>query len=244
MELLYKPLVRLQNWKAVKNQADLKKNVGLRAPTYLHVAKTGPSPKNLLPFCESFFFSLILLINPSLKSLKAVFKLKKGYRDCYYMHSYLIYSICRPIKMMVRRGHKIMLNFKKKTYNYQNWNWWVGAQQPNKFLRMPPSKIESVTIFWKYNIFVERLKDSTQSKHNCVKTFDVRHDAKRYRVSQWITAHGKCNYSATFSFKWFKIVWWRAEWTFLTPCRIASLVYVCMHYLGFVARIPVFGVFG
>ena len=33
-----------------------------------------------------------------------------------------------------------------------------------------PSKIENVTIFGKYKIFVEQLKDITQSKHNCVKT--------------------------------------------------------------------------
>ena len=42
------------------------------------------------------------------------------------------------------------------------------------------------TIFGKYKIYLERLKDSTQSKHNCVKAFDVRHDAKRYIVSQGI----------------------------------------------------------
>ena len=58
--------------------------------------------------------------------------------------------------------------------------------------------------FRKYKIFPERLKDSTQSKHNFVKTFDVRHDvrhdAKRYRASQGITAHGKCNYSESFPF--------------------------------------------
>ena len=30
------------------------------------------------------------------------------------MHFYLIYSICRPPKVIVRGGHKIMLNFFKK----------------------------------------------------------------------------------------------------------------------------------
>ena len=36
-------------------------------------------------------------------------------------------------------------------------------------------------------IFLERLKDSIQSKYNCAKTFDVRQDVKPYRVSQGIT---------------------------------------------------------
>ena len=30
------------------------------------------------------------------------------------MNSYLIYSICRPLKVIARIGHKIMLNFLKK----------------------------------------------------------------------------------------------------------------------------------
>ena len=54
-----------------------------------------------------------------------------------------------------------------------------------------PCKIKNVTIFGKFKIFLERLKDSTQSKHNCVKIFDVRHYAKRYRVSQGITGSRK-----------------------------------------------------
>ena len=33
-----------------------------------------------------------------------------------------------------------------------------------------------------YKIFLEWLKDSIQSKDNGVKTFDVIHDAKHYRV--------------------------------------------------------------
>ena len=35
--------------------------------------------------------------------------------------------------------------------------------------------------------FPERLKDTTQRKYNFVKTFDIRHDAKCYKVSQKIT---------------------------------------------------------
>ena len=35
--------------------------------------------------------------------------------------------------------------------------------------------------------FVERLRDSSQSKQNFVKTFDVRHYTKRYSVSRGIT---------------------------------------------------------
>ena len=37
-----------------------------------------------------------------------------SYRDCYYMHSYLMYSICRPLKVIVKRSHKIMQNSLKK----------------------------------------------------------------------------------------------------------------------------------
>ena len=54
--------------------------------------------------------------------------------------------------------------------------------------------------FWKYKIFVERLKDSTQGKHNCVKTFDVRHDAKGYRASQGITDSWKMQLFRNISF--------------------------------------------
>ena len=49
--------------------------------------------------------------------------------------------------------------------------------------------------FWKYKIFLERLKDSIQSKYNFVKTFDVRHDTKHYRVSQ-----GKMRFFSIISF--------------------------------------------
>ena len=77
-----------------------------RAPTY--PPKTGPT-KKCIAFLRIFFsLSLILLTNLSSKSLKAVFQLKKDYRDCYYMYSCIIY---RPLKVMVRSGHKIMLNF-------------------------------------------------------------------------------------------------------------------------------------
>ena len=40
-------------------------------------------------------------------------------------------------------------------------------------------------------IFLEFMKDSSQSKHNCMKTFNVRHDAKLYRVSQGVTGEWK-----------------------------------------------------
>ena len=59
---------------------------------------------------------------------------------------------------------------------------------------------KKVTIFGKYKIYLERLEDNTQSKHNCVKTFDVRHDAKRHRVSQRITGSWKMQYFSIMSF--------------------------------------------
>ena len=106
-----KGYVEFKEFSSRTNEADLKKMLVCFTPTY--PPKTGPTQKMLLPFFSCFFFNfpLILLTNHSLKSLKAVLYLKKGYRDCYYMHSYLIYSICRPLKVIVRRGHKIMLNF-------------------------------------------------------------------------------------------------------------------------------------
>ena len=45
--------------------------------------------------------------------------------------------------------------------------------------------------FGKFRIYLERLKYSTQSKHNCVKTIDVIHNAKRYRASQVIIGSWK-----------------------------------------------------
>ena len=39
-------------------------------------------------------------------------------------------------------------------------------------------KLKMSPFFGKYKIFPERLKDTTQSKYNFVKTFDVRHGAK------------------------------------------------------------------
>ena len=50
-----------------------------------------------------------------------------------------------------------------------------------------PPKIINVAFFGKYQIFLDRIKDSTQIKCNCVKTLVVRHDAKHYRALQGIT---------------------------------------------------------
>ena len=47
---------------------------------------------------------------------------------------------------------------------------------------------------------LERLKDSTQSKHNYVKKFDVRHDAKCYRVSQGTIESWKMYFFSNISF--------------------------------------------
>ena len=50
-----------------------------------------------------------------------------------------------------------------------------------------PFKIINVAFFGKYQIYLDRLKDSNQIKRNCVKTLDVRHDAKHYRAPQIMT---------------------------------------------------------
>ena len=62
---------------------------------------------------------------------------------------------------------------------------------------------KNVKKFVIYKIFLERLKDSThsESKYYHVKHFNVRNDAKRYRVSQRITGSCKMQFSASFPFK-------------------------------------------
>ena len=57
-----------------------------------------------------------------------------------------------------------------------------------------PSKMINVEFFGTYQIFLDRSKESTQIKHNCVKTFDVRHNAKHFRESQGITVHFKMQF--------------------------------------------------
>ena len=52
----------------------------------------------------------------------------------------------------------------------------------------------NVTFFGKYPIFLDQLKDSTQLKHNYVKTLGVRHDAKHYRASEGITGPIKIHF--------------------------------------------------
>ena len=77
-----------------------------------------------------------------------------------------------------------------------------------------PSKKYMSHFFGKYQIFLDRLKDSTQIKRNCVKTFDVRHDAKHYRAPQGITGLMKMQVGRIISFfKWFEILWRRAQRT-------------------------------
>ena len=44
------------------------------------------------------------------------------------------------------------------------------------------------------------MKDSTQIKRNCVKTFDVRHDAKLLRASQWMTDPYQMQFFSIISF--------------------------------------------
>ena len=62
-----------------------------------------------------------------------------------------------------------------------------------------PCKIKHVTNFGKFKVFLERLKNSTQSIHSCVKTFDDRHDANRYRVSQGIVGSWRMHFFSVIS---------------------------------------------
>ena len=50
-----------------------------------------------------------------------------------------------------------------------------------------------------YPIYLDRPKDSTQIKRNCVKTLDVRHDAKQYRALQGITGPIKMHFFSIIS---------------------------------------------
>ena len=61
-------------------------------------------------------------------------------------------------------------------------------------------KIKHVTFFGKFKIFLERLKGCFQSKHNCVKTVNVRHDAKCYRVTQGTVGSWKMHFFRIISF--------------------------------------------
>ena len=61
-------------------------------------------------------------------------------------------------------------------------------------------KIKNMSQFFENKIFLEWLKDSTQSKHNGVKIFDVRPDVKHYRVSQGITGPWKMQFFSIISF--------------------------------------------
>ena len=63
-----------------------------------------------------------------------------------------------------------------------------------------PPKVINVAFLGKYQIFKDLLKDSTQLKRNCVKTFDVKHDAKHYRESQGITGPLKMQFFSIISF--------------------------------------------
>ena len=63
-----------------------------------------------------------------------------------------------------------------------------------------PSKIINVTFFGKYQISLDRLKDSTQIKRDYVKTFNVRHDAEHYRASRGITGPMKMEFLSMISF--------------------------------------------
>ena len=63
-----------------------------------------------------------------------------------------------------------------------------------------PPKIINVAVFGKYQIFQDRLKNSTQIKRYYVKTFDVGHDAKYYRASQGVTSPMKKQFFSMISF--------------------------------------------
>ena len=52
-----------------------------------------------------------------------------------------------------------------------------------KAVNSHPNFFKNATIFGKYRIFLQRLKTVHKSKHNYVKTFHIRHDAKCYRAS-------------------------------------------------------------
>ena len=63
-----------------------------------------------------------------------------------------------------------------------------------------PPKVINVAFSGKTQIFQDLLKDSIQIKCNCVKPFDVRHDAKHNRESKEITGPLKMQFSAYFPF--------------------------------------------
>ena len=76
-------------------------------------------PKQALPqkmYClsENLFFSSYSVNRLFFKIIKSCILIEERLQRLLLLHSYLIYSICRPPKAIVKRGHKIMVNFFKK----------------------------------------------------------------------------------------------------------------------------------
>ena len=94
----------------------------------------------------------------------------------------------------------IVIRIFSNCFRYPKWSCYPSYISLSMFTKMQgckvPPKVINVAIFGKYQIFQDRLKDSSQIKRNCVKTFDVRHDAKHYRESQGITGPLKMQFSA------------------------------------------------
>ena len=93
--------------------------------------------------------------------------MKNGYRDCYYMHSYLIYSICGPPKVILRRGHKIMLDFlkEKKRPTYLPKLKLMGRSVANKYILKDGLKPRI------FSGFLEKVKFYAFWKEKCLSKF-------------------------------------------------------------------------
>ena len=83
------------------------------------------------------------------------------------MHSYIIYSICRPPKVIVRRIHKIMLNFykkkkKKKKPTYLPKLKLMGRSTANKY----NFKDGFVQIYFRDTFRVSNSLDNDQDRQN------------------------------------------------------------------------------
>ena len=88
-------------------QANLKKCwFSVLLPTH----QTQALPKKFFCLSGNLFFYFFLFFSnsvnkPFFKIIKCCILFKEtGYRDCFYMHSYLIYSICRPLRVIARRS--------------------------------------------------------------------------------------------------------------------------------------------
>ena len=99
--------------------------------------------------------------------------------------------------------------------------WSFGTHTESPGFKKNPNVVYATNSL-KITNFLEHLKDHTLRKYNFVNSFNVKTDFKYYKVLQG-TYHlcmENAKYSARICLACFKIRWWIAERTFLTPFKL------------------------